>query len=297
MKTRGWLAFVSVCAIWGTSWIATGTIAGHIPPFYASAARSLLSVILLVPVILCKRIEWPRGRALRATLILSITMIVLPAGLLLWAEGHLSSATSAILFAATPLFTASLMPGFEGRQAPPQAMTAMLLGMAGIAVAVDGGFSLAQTGGAAAVLLAVLSIAASAIYAKQELRNTNPLASTAFLFAGATAFFALASLGTERGQPVEWSFSTIGSLAFMGGLSDAVGFSLYLWLLKKQEAYQVVAVKWCEPLVGMFEVALLWHEPVSRARFVGAALVVGSLVVVMRARVSSGDPMKYVVMQ
>ena len=52
MRTRGWVAFVSLCVIWGTSWIAAGTVAGHIPPFYAAGARSLLCVIVLVPVIL-----------------------------------------------------------------------------------------------------------------------------------------------------------------------------------------------------------------------------------------------------
>ncbi len=292
MRARCWVAFVSLCVIWGTSWIAAGTIAGQIPPFYAAGARSLLCVIFLVPVILFKRIERPCGRALRAILILSITMIVLPVALLVWAGRHLSPASSAILFAAAPLFTASLMPSFEGRQAPPRAMAAMLLGMSGIAAAMDGGFSLAQTGGAAAVLLAVVSVAASAIYAKQELGKTNPMMSTALLFASATAFFALASLGMERGQSVEWNPYTIASLFFLGGLAGAVGFSLYLWLLREQEAYRVVTVQWCEPLVGMLEGVLLWHEPISPVRFAGAAVALGSLMVVMSKRFSGDDPIK-----
>ena len=292
MRTRGWVAFVALCVIWGTSWIAAGTVAGHIPPFYAAGARSLLCVIVLVPVILFTGYEWPRGRALRAILILSVTMIVLPVALLVWAERHLSAATSAILFAATPLLTAGLMPGFEGRQAPPRAMAAMLFGMAGIAAATNGGLSLAQTVGAVAVFLAVMSTAASAIYAKQELRNINPLVSTALLFASATVFFTLASLGMERGQPVEWNAYTTGSLVFLGGLAGAVGFSLYLWLLQEQEAYQVVTVQWCEPLVGMFEAALLLHEPISRLQFMGAVVALGGLMVVMRTHFSDGDPIK-----
>jgi drug/metabolite transporter (DMT)-like permease len=289
MRARGWIAFGSLCVIWGTSWIAAGTIAGQMPPFFAAGARSLLCVIFLVPVILLKRMEWPRGRALRAILILSITMIVLPVSLEVWAGRHLSPATSAILFAATPLFTASLMPGFEGRQAPPRAMPAMLLGTIGIGVATNGGLSLAQTGSAAAVLLAVMSVAASAIYVKQELRDTNPLMSTALLFSSATAFFALTSLGMERGQPVEWNPDTIASLLFLGGLAGAVGFSLYLWLLKEQEAYQVVTVQWCEPLVAMLEGALLWHEPISRVGFMGVVVTLGSLIVVMSRRFLGDD--------
>jgi drug/metabolite transporter (DMT)-like permease len=292
MRTRGWVAFVSLSVIWGTSWIAAGAVAGHIPPFYAAGARSLLCVILLVPVILLRGIEWPRGRALCATLILSITMIVLPVALLVWAERHLSAATSAILFAATPLLTAGLMPGFEGRQAPPQAMAAMLFGMAGIAGATKGGLSLAQTAGAVAVFLAVMSAAASAIYARQELRNINPLVSTALLFAGATVLFTLASLGMERGQPVEWNAYTTGSLVFLGGVAGAVGFSVYLWLLQEQEAYQVVTVQWCEPLVGMIEGALLLREPISGLQSMGAVVTLGSLMVVMRTHFSDGDPIK-----
>jgi drug/metabolite transporter (DMT)-like permease len=291
-KVRGWIAFAALCIIWGTSWLAAGTLAGQIPPFYAAGARSLLCVLLLLPVILWKRMEWPRGRALRAVLILSVAMIVLPLALLVWAERHLSPATTAVLFAATPLLVGALTPGFEGRQVPRRAMMGMLFGLAGIAIATDGGLSFAQAGGATAVFLAVMCIAASSIYAKQELGHTNPLVSTVLLFASAAAFFALASLGMERGQRVEWNSYTIGSLFFLGGLAGAVGFPLYLWLLREQEAYQVVTVQWCEPLVGMLESALLSHESISLPRVVGSVVTLGSLIVVMRARFSGDDPIK-----
>jgi drug/metabolite transporter (DMT)-like permease len=286
-----------LCVVWGTSWIAGSTIAGQIPPFYAAAARSLLGVIFLIPVILVRRTQWPRGRALRAILILSITMIVFPVVVLVWAEGHLSSAAPTILFAAAPLLAAGLLPGVEGRHAPSRVMTAMLLGIAAIAAATDGYISLAHAGAAAAVFLAVLSTAASAVYARHELKQTSPLASTALLFAGATLFFALISLGTERGRAAAWNAYTIGSLLFLGVLAGAAGFSLYLWLLQEMEAYQAITVQWCAPLVGIFEAALLSHEPLSGARFLGTAVALGCLIVVMRTRFSGDDVLKLEVTQ
>jgi drug/metabolite transporter (DMT)-like permease len=42
----------------------------------------------------------------------------------------------------------------------------------------------------------------------------------------------------------------------------------------------------------MLEGALLWHEPISPVRFLGAAVTLGGLMVVMSRRFSGDDPIK-----
>ena len=168
-SSKRWLAFAALGVVWGTSWIAAETLAEYVSPLRGAAARFLLAAVLCIPVILWKRVRLPRGRALGYVLLLSVTMIVFPFVLLLWAQLHVPSATVVVLFAAMPLLLALSTPGV-----PSRALQATIVAVGAIALAVGASFSAAQAGGAAVALLAVASTAASLLVARRELMSTQP---------------------------------------------------------------------------------------------------------------------------
>ncbi len=112
---KHWLAFAALGIVWGTTWIAADTLAESVPPLHGAAIRFLLAALLCIPLVVWKRLTLPRGRALGFVLLLSVTMVVLPYVLVLWAQQHVSSVTVTVLFAAMPLFVA-LLPT-DGRAA------------------------------------------------------------------------------------------------------------------------------------------------------------------------------------
>jgi drug/metabolite transporter (DMT)-like permease len=81
-----WLAFAALGIVWGTTWVAADTLAEYVPPLRAAAARFLLAALVWIPVILLKRLKLPRDGILGFILILSVTMIVVPFLLLIWAQ-------------------------------------------------------------------------------------------------------------------------------------------------------------------------------------------------------------------
>ncbi len=141
-SAKHWLAFAALGVVWGTSWIAAETLAEYVSPLRGAAARFLLAAVLCIPVILWKRVRLPRGRTLGFVLLLSVTMIVLPFVLLLWAQRFVPSATVVVLFAAMPLLLALSTPGV-----PSRALQATIVAMGAIALAVGASFSTAQAGG------------------------------------------------------------------------------------------------------------------------------------------------------
>jgi len=128
---RHWLAFSALGIVWGTTWVAADTLAEYVPPLRGAAIRFLLAALLCMPVILWKRPKLPRGRALGFLFILSVSLIVLPSVLLLWAQPWLPSATVAVLFAGMPLLVVFLTPGLAGRDVPRIAMQASIVGLGG----------------------------------------------------------------------------------------------------------------------------------------------------------------------
>jgi drug/metabolite transporter (DMT)-like permease len=285
VRRKHWLAFASLGVIWGTTWVASGALAESVPPLRGAAVRFLLAALLFIPVILWKRLSLPRGRVLGFVLLLSVTMIVLPLLLLLWAQQHVSSATITVLYAAMPLLVSLLTP----RGVPSRAMQASIVGLGAMVLVVSAGFSVAQAGGAAVGLLAVAFAGVSALLVRSELRNVSPLVLTAFVLGNAAWLLFLASLILERGQPVQWDRDAVGSVLFLALVAGAPAYAIYFWLLQQLEAYKVVTLQWIEPMVGILETAFFLRLPLSFTMIAGSVVTLASLLVVMRASVEDDN--------
>jgi drug/metabolite transporter (DMT)-like permease len=283
-----WLALAALGVVWGTTWVASDSLAEQVPPLLGAAARCMLAALLWIPVILLKRLKLPRGRSLGVVLVLSASMIVLPLMLLLWARGRVQSATVTVLFAAMPLLVALLTPGLEGKGVPRSAMQAAIVGPGGILLAMGASFSAFQAVGAVVVLLAVASTGVSSLIARRELRSVSPLPAAALLLAGAAPLLFLASMVLERGQTAQWNGSATGSVAFLA-LASAAAYATYFWLLKQLDAYQVAMVQWVQPLVAMAEAAAFLRLPWSFTMIAGSLLTFVCLGVVMLARLEDDN--------
>jgi drug/metabolite transporter (DMT)-like permease len=280
VSSKHWLALASLGIVWGSAWIAADSLAESVPPLHGAAARLLLAALLCIAVVVWKRLSLPRGRALGFALLLSVTMIVLPFLLVLWAQRHVSLVTVTVLFAAMPLLVAPVPPD----DVPRGAMLATVVGWGGIVLAMGASFSVNQAGGAAIATLAVASTGASAVLARRELRAVNPIVVTALLSGPAALLLFLASMAFERGQPVQWTYNAIGSIVFLALIAGAPAYAVYFWLLQQLEAYKVTTVQWIEPVVAIIETAFFLRLGLSFTMVAGSLVTLTSLLLVMRAR-------------
>jgi drug/metabolite transporter (DMT)-like permease len=280
VRHASWLAFAALSVVWGSTWIASDTLTEYVPPLRGSAARFLLAATLCLPVILGKRLAWPRGRALSTILMLSATMVTVPLLLLLWAKQYVSSATVTVLFAAMPLLVALRTSAVV----PLRALQATIVGVGAIAFLVSASPSLAQLGGAAVALIAIAFVGASSLVARRDLGAVHPVMVVAVLAGTAAAMLFLASLVLERGHPAQWNQSALGSLIFLSAVAGAPAYSAYFWLLQQREAYQVATLEWTEPMVAISETALFLKLSLSFSMIAGSLVTLVCLVLVMQAR-------------
>ena len=234
------------------TWIAADTLTESVPPLLGAAARFLLAALLCLPVIVGKRLSLPRGRALGFVLLLSVTMIVLPYVLVLWAQRHVSSVTVTVLFAAMPLLVALLTPD----DVPRGALLATVVGLGGIVLAMGPSFSRqsgrgrrdrAAGGGIHRHFCSSCppgtqgseSPGSDRVAVRPQRRCSSLLP-------------AWRSSGDKRAQ---WNHNAIGSLVFLALVAGAPAYATYFWLLQHLEAYKVTTVQWIEPLVAIIETA------------------------------------------
>ncbi len=288
MKSRIVLAMVVMSIVWGSTWMAIRVLVIAVPPMHSAALRFLLAAVILLPFIQFKKLPWPTGRGLRATFILSLSMIAIPSALTFWSEQRLSSGLTALIFGAMPLMTAVLTPIMAGRSVPRTAWQAMIVGLGGMGLVLSGAIStsLWQAVGALAVMAAVALYAGSSVYAKEALQGVHPFVSTAIQFFFGGIWLAVGSQIFERGRTSMWSTQAIIALVFLSVFASALSFTLYYWLLHHIEAYQLTSLQLIVPIIAVGEGALFMREGVPWTMIAGAVVVLGSVVFVMRAKAS-----------
>jgi drug/metabolite transporter (DMT)-like permease len=281
-----YLAFVTLSLIWGSTWMAIRVLVRDAPPFRAAAARFLLATLLLIAIIFAKRLPWPAtGRQWRALVVLGITFIGLPYGLLFWAERRITSSLTAVIFSSYPLFVACFTPLVTGQRVPRRAVYGMVWALGGIAVLLFRGLSLSSylLAGGLAVIVAVLTSAWSSIYAKHELKEVNPLVGTTVQFAVAAPFLYVVSFAQERGTASTWTPSSILALAFLVVFGSVIAFSIYYWLLHSLLPHQLSTLTLIVPLIAIIEGALILREPVPPVMLIASLVVLAAVGSILRA--------------
>ena len=99
------LAWLTLCVVWSSTWLAIKIGLRDLPPISFVAIRFLIAIIVLVAVSIGRTHLLPRGRA--DYIVLAVTGVLMFAvnyTLLFWAELHVSSGLAAVLQAGIPIF-------------------------------------------------------------------------------------------------------------------------------------------------------------------------------------------------
>jgi len=286
LTRKHYFAYALICLIWGSTWGAIRLLVRDVPPIRAAAIRFFLAAIILLGIALVRaRTLSLSSREWRALLILGITMMGLPYGLLFWAEYRISSSMTAVLFSTCPLFVALFTPLMTRTHVPRRAVFAMLLGLGAMATLFYTELSASRylLLGGGAVIGAVISSSWASVFAKREIGNVSPLLGTAVQFCVGAVVLCIASLMAERGRPSDWNSTSILALVFLTIFGSVITFSVYYWLLGKMQAYQLSTINLVVPIVAMAEGALLLRERLPVLMIAAAVLVLVSVATVLRA--------------
>jgi drug/metabolite transporter (DMT)-like permease len=285
-------AYVALSVIWGSTWIGTQILSRSVPPLRTGAVRFMIGALLLALLAVLRRSALPDARALRANLLLGFTIGALPYALVVWTSQHASSFLPVLLFAGLPLSVGLLGDWMQSSPVRGTAMQAELIGFGGVALLLSSGLSVsvADISGGLAIIAAVVSHAASLVYAKRLLRGSSLLTSIALQLGCASAVLWLASAIAERGHASQWNGQAAVAIVVLGVVGSGIGFLLYYWLLGTMEAYQIAALQWMVPLFAIGEGALAMRQWPTWSMVAGGAVTLGCLYALMHADVPEVQP-------
>jgi len=283
MKTKHWIVFILLGAIWSSSFMWIKIAIQEVGPITLVAFRAVFGLLFCIVVILIQRVSLPRTRKEWTPLLLiGITNIAIPFFLISWGELHIDSAVASILDATVPLFTI-LIAHFllqDDRITLPK-MLGLMIGFGGIIVLMskDIGASSSSLLGQAAVILASVFYAISAIYIRKTTIDTPGILRSAGPLVSASAVMWLGSFLFESPIHIPQLGITWVALLFMGILGSGLAFVMAFYLIHEIGPTRTTMVTYLFPLGGIILGVIFLQEQLTWQVIAGATLIITSLVV------------------
>lgn len=284
MSIREWFKFILLGLIWGSSflWIKIGV--QELGPFTLVTLRVFFATLGLWVVARVHRTTPPWQQVLPAFFVLGVLNMALPFVLISWSEQYISSGMAAILNSTVPLFTLLIAPLFlpDDPWTLPKGL-GLLVGFLGVVVLmanqVQGDLTRPKIG-QLTMLLAAISYAAAAVYARRKVRGLTPDVQSLGQSLMATLVmlplaFSLEAPFTLPQQPLTWI-----AVLWLGLMGSCVATLLYYSLLQSIGPTRTTLVTYIFPLVGVILGALFLHERPDWHLLVGGALIISGVAVV-----------------
>jgi drug/metabolite transporter (DMT)-like permease len=268
-------------ALWGGSFLFIRVAVPALGPFLLVELRvGLAATALFLYALAAGSMPKIRGRW-RSFLVLGFLNAAVPFSLISAAEIHLTASLAAILNSTTVMFTAIVAAVWMGDALTAKKAIGIVLGIVGVTVLV--GWDPLPLNGAvllavAAMLLASLSYALGATYAKRSFSGIPPLGMAIGQLSGAVVLLlpmAVVSV-PERAPSTVVTFSMLG-LAF---LSTAVAYLIYFRLIENVGPTSTVTVTLLVPVFGLLFGVLLLEEPFGPGTLAGLGVILTSVVLI-----------------
>lgn len=267
--------------IWGWSFLFIKVAVDGMSPTTVAWGRITLGALVLHLVLRRQGQRMPTNRAsLRPFAVVATVGTMLPFSLLAWAEQDITSALTAVLNASTPLFTATFSAVALRERLRPLQLAGLVVGIAGVGLAVEIGTSDlhgSSLTGALAAVGAGLCYGLAFVYVRKHLTRIPPLvAATGQLTAG-SVLLAPVALVTSLDEGVSLTPTRVLSLLLLGAVGTGLAFFLNYGIVAELGATRASLVTYLVPVVAVAVGVIALGEPFEWRLVLGATLTIAGI--------------------
>ena len=285
LKSKHWIIFILLGSIWSSSflWIKIGV--QELGPMSLVSFRMLFGALTALGIAVYQKVNWPRDlKTWGIFAILGPTSLAIPIFFISWGEQTIDSAVASILNATVPLFTIVIAHYWlHDDKMTVQKVIGLLIGFSGVVVLLSKDLVVSAHSsvlGQAAVILASLFYAGSAVFARKATQHVEGLARGSAPLLTAAIFMWIAGPLAERpflfpAIPITW----VAAL-WLGILGSGFAMLMFYWLLHEIGPTRTSMVTYLFPVGGVILGVIFLDEVPSWQLVVGTVLIVASLAVV-----------------
>lgn len=286
-QKAAYLAWLAVCLIWGTTYLAIRVALETIPPALVGGLRYTAAGAVLAVLLRARGERMPGVAHWRGLALLGFLMIALGNGGVIWAEQWVPSGIAAVVVAASPFWMTGLeatLPG--GERITAQWIAGLLLGFAGILMLVwpeltAGGELGRQFGfGVVALQVACIGWALGSSYSRRHARGENVLGASALQMIFGGAIMLVAATLRREWHDVSFTWRTGAAELYLIVFGSLVGYSAYVYALKHLPVSTVSLYAYVNPVIAVILGTLLLGEPFGWRVLIASAVVFAGVAVV-----------------
>jgi drug/metabolite transporter (DMT)-like permease len=283
LRGRAFLAYLIVCIVWGSTFLAIRIGVAGLPPFLMAGVRFTVAGFILAGVARLFGETPPTRRQDWVTLTLvGVLLLTSGNGLVVWAEQYLDAGTASIYVVTVAIWAACFDALMKGGTTPFTWRLALglLLGLVGTAVltgATPATLLHTDFRGPAALVFASASWAWGSVYLKRHpVRTTFSMSAALQMVIGGVA---LLLVGTVRGEAGVFhpALRPMLAVAYLIVFGSIVGFTAYGYALRHASATVVGTYAYVNPVVAVILGGLLLHEPIGARKIVAMAIILGAV--------------------
>jgi drug/metabolite transporter (DMT)-like permease len=293
-------AFAALYLIWGSTYLAILFAIDTIPPLLMAGTRFLLAGAIMYAIA-----RWqgaPKGSLAnwRTALLVGGCLLLGGNGGVTLAEQYVSSGLASVMVATVPIYIA-LLAWWSGSAPKPTPIVWLGLtgGFAGVAILLWPALSPSPAehshAGIGMLILLFSSFiwSAGSIYSRQSKSAAPPLllAGQQMLCGGALLTLAGLIMGEHRRFDAgRISLLSLGSFAYLVIIGALVGYTAYIFLLRHCDPLKVATYAYVNPIVAVILGAIFAGETLSARSVLAAALIIGSVALVITVQQSKAKP-------
>jgi drug/metabolite transporter (DMT)-like permease len=276
------VAWVVLCLVWGTTYLAIRVALESIPPLVMGGARWIVAGTLLIAFFRVRGAPLPDKHRWLPLAVRGVLLIGIGNGAVVWAEQAVPSGLTAVLVAVNPFWMVGIDALMGDGKAPTvRQIAGLLVGFLGILLLVSPETrmtigSRGFWGGFIATQLACVGWSIGSIYARQRnqrQQDTHTLTTVAFemLFGG---IFLLGS-GLMLGETVRVVVTSrsAGAFFYLIFFGSILAFSCYRYALQHLPVATLSLYVYVNTAIAVFLGTLVLGEPLSWRMGAGAAVV------------------------
>ena len=284
LRGRALFAWLVVCVVWGSTYLAIRVGVETLPPFLLAGVRYLIAGAILAGIARISGESLTISRSdLKTLAIVGVLLLAGGNGLVMWAEQTVESGTASIYIVTVAIWAATfdaLVPGGTTRFSL-SLLGGLVLGLIGMLMltgATPDAFRAGNLGGPVSLVVASAFWAYGTVYLKRHPVRTGFQSSAAVqMLAGGVA---LVLIGLLRHEASAWHGSArgYGALLYLIIFGAIIGFSAYGYALRHASATLVGTYAYVNPVVAVLLGWMVLGESVGLRKIVAMGIILGAVV-------------------
>ncbi|MDQ7817565.1 MAG: EamA family transporter [Melioribacteraceae bacterium] len=284
---KAYAAWISICIIWGTTYLAIRIGVEDLPPILFAGLRWLIAGPILFVFLRLKGMPLPKKEDIIPMAIVGLALLGIGNGFVVFAEQSIPSGLTSLLITTVPFWIVgleTLMP--KGARMNLTILFGLLLGLTGIVLIFGGDLdSLLDPKffvGVISLMIAVVGWSAGTLYSKYKKVSVHPLmgASVQMMIAGVV----LTILGISLGESSSFHFSQDSLIAFVYLIifGSIIGYTSYIYAIAHLPVSLVSTYAYVNPIIALFLGWLVLNEKITIEIFIAAAIILAGVALVKR---------------